>query len=572
MVTTNKAPYTGSQIPQNDMDIIGYIASEQDGCKFQPNPNQTEQELATFTNTHQPFESNNVDWKKVELNRTWQQITDPESDTGGSFSNIISLYGIMHDGSPELIGEIIETSIPSTETTEPKIFDLDGSAGEAPVKQTIETTTAGKIKLKLPMRLKNYDSVTLKHSPYDPNWPKNKILPVTSPTDYSYTNYVIGPITVNYVSGMNSDFSDLRYVVWDNTLLQFVDCRYYIFSKTNSISAKVFVEIPYLLQGSGRYLQQFYNNPNAATTSNSSIIIYFDDFADGLYTGRSSPYRNWTCASGTASIDSGGLKHAGGSTTVVTPVYTSLNATSYIADVDVKLNSQGTGVDDPYINIWSISYQDPNNKVRLDTYWDGTYQYFRIRKVEGGSDATVATYTWKNSKWGAGVSHHFKIAYYPPYVTIWIDSTKIFSNVVIPNFTNTLIGFGCIESATATWDNILLRPYLTSFRGGNGVEPALGTLTNENVEISPDSWDDESQELLFTLTSDYLSNCPICFDVVELDADTYETPDVLLKSGYVYNLGFDHVSKYHALRVVVETLSDKTNEIIWNYIRYFYSF
>jgi hypothetical protein len=423
------------------------------------------------------------------------------------------------------------------------------------------------------MTLKNYESLTLKHSPYEPEWTKVRLLPITGINGYSATNYVIGPIDITYDSDMNNDFSDLRYAIWDGT--QFIDCRYYIFSKTDGVTARVFVEIPSLPESPTiNYVYRFYGNPIATTTSDPTVLYLFDDFENGQYT-------NWNVVGGTGSIISTGqiggtysFKHQGANTGEGIPVYNSSRLTGLnyvIIDFDFKLLTQGSGSSDPFIGIWYIQYVDSSNFLRLETSWDGTNQYFKLRKMVGGTTTVLSTYTKDAAKYPANETHHFKILYNGSSVTVFVDSNKIINNVVVGStFSSTRMGMGCLQSASGAWDNIKIRRNLPNFTP-IGLEPTLGTLTGESTNISPDSWDDTLQYLLFTLTSDYIANCPICFDVVELDADTYETPDVIGNSGNIFQLGFDHVAKYHALRVVVETDSEKTNLITWNWIKYGYS-
>jgi Domain of unknown function (DUF2341). len=726
--------YNGSYILQSGMPLACYVCGDQDNVIFQPTLDKSNDETintGTFTNTHQPLESNNVEWKKVEVNWTrsttdkynmleqnqanccedgtttgfgingngtvtlsadstqhdtgnyslkvicdgtnggqgmgtntlmsitpgntysvkarvkgsgnviitlcerddtgqfignedvssaavtltssWQDISLTKTIPVGtklrmkvqtnsaqavtfwvdsiivncgnvaswvedktSFNANISLYGIMHDGEPELIGEYNTSEISPTSITESAIFDLCGGAGEPPLTKELGVTASGKLKLKLPMTLDNYESVILKHTSYADEWTKVKTLPVTGTTStYTYPNYVIGPYVISYDSDMNSDFSDLRFAIWNGA--GYTDCDYYLFSKTDGVSATVFIEIPNLpISPSIVNIYMFYGNPNATTQSNSAILVYYDDFEDGKYTGRSSPYRNWTCSYGTISTVSSGqlggnysLKHVGGNAGTI-PVYFASNLTAQLADFNFKLLTQGTGANDPYVNLWNIYYIDSSNRCRLDTYYNGTQQVLRIVQTIGGTSSVLATFTWRTGKWPVNEQHSYKVAYNPPSITVWMDVTKIFDNVNIGTYSNNDIGFGCLQSASGLWDNIRVRSYLSNFRNSDGSEATIGTLSSEGTEVSPDSWDDTKQELLFTLPGDYLSGCPICFDIDEMDSSPYETPDITPMSTNVFRLGYDHTSKYHALRVVVETNAGATENITFNYIKYDY--
>jgi hypothetical protein len=721
--------YNGAHIIQEGMPLSNYMGSEQDNVKYQPDMDQGDGDYvnATFTNTHQPMESNDVEWKKVEVNytrnstkgynlflpnqanccedgttsgfwaigstlsadsanayigdyclkcvtpnvvinegfgtdivsikpglkysvtirmkgsgtvyiqllsrneagtivnsassatvtlsSTWTKISlslqttsesfisikimtstkqsatiyvdnlmlnvgeqDPTWIEGndGSYYHKLSLYGIMHDGEPELIAEHIDTLPLATSTNESVIFDLSSGAGEPPLIKDTRTTVASLVRLELPMTLANYESIIMKHSPYD-EWTKTKIIPVTGPSDYSggYSSYVF-KTDISYESLMNSDYSDLRFGVWDGT--QFADCRYYIAYYTSSY-ATVFVEIPTVQKSILQYIYMFYGNPDALTTSNPDIIYYYDNFEDGLYTGRTSPFRNYALTNGTASIASSGqisgnysIKHVGNGGGNQCSLQFGESNNSYIIEFDFKLFAQGSGGYDPQINLFYIQYVDFQNWLRLDTYWNGTNQIVRLTKMVSGAQTNVASWTtpsW-NRKMLAGEQHHYKIICNGTSVSVFVDSTRIINSVTpSTGLTSITKGFGCVQSATGIWDNIIIRRYMSNFVG-MGLECTVDTITSEGVDISPDSWDDTQQYLLFTPSSDYLSNCMHCFDIKEVEGDVYETQDVPLVLGTVYREGFDHTAKYHAIRVVEESSLNSTDSVTWNYIKYDY--
>lgn len=583
MVNISKI-YSKSDIIQSGMPLVGFINSEQDNCIFQSPFGQTDiNEIvnATFTNTHHPLESDNADWTKVEIDWNRQSI----AASGNNFQAKISLYGIMYDGIAELIGEEITTSISGTLTNKVTVFDLAQSGGEPPLIKEIGSTSSGKIQLKLPMSLENYESITLKHSPYSIGWSKVKILPITGSVDNTYYNYTLMPYTVSYNSNMNPDFSDLRFAIWNGTEL--TNCKWYLFRKENSNYAIIFIQIPTLvIRPAVTNLYMFYGNPDATTTSDSSIIYYYDDFEDGKFTNRSSPYLNWIINKGSLNIDfstpiSGGysLVHTGNNSDNITmPIYITTGWNNPLIDINFKLNLQiqGTGSFDPYITLFYLQYNDPYNFLRVDTYWNGTNQLYRLIKSVSGTITTISSVAWSTQKLSLG-THNIRIIAYLPYndtqyVSLYLDGFKVI-NAQTPatHFSSNYVGFGCHQYAKASFDNLLIRPYISTSVFNNGNEPTIGTLTSENVVVSPDNWDDSSQSVLFTLTNDYIQNCLACFDIKEINAGIYESPDVILNPTNIFRLGYDHVSKYHALRVVVEVDSDQTNAITVNSIKYYYS-
>jgi hypothetical protein len=106
------------------------------------------------------------------------------------------------------------------------------------------------------------------------DYSKRKTITVTSSS--SLSNYQI-LLTVAYDSDMQADFDDLRFTSDDETTL--ID--YWIESKTDSSTAKVWVEVPTLASGDTT-IYMYYGNPSAATASNGvNTFIVFDDFNDG---------------------------------------------------------------------------------------------------------------------------------------------------------------------------------------------------------------------------------------------------------------------------------------------------
>jgi type II secretion system protein G len=129
------------------------------------------------------------------------------------------------------------------------------------------------------------------------DYSKRKTITVTSGT--AKTDYQI-PLTVAYDSDMQADFDDLRFTSDDETTL--ID--YWIESKTDSVTAKVWVEIPSLASGDTT-IYMYYGNALATTASSgTNTFAFFDDFSGTL--------SNWT-TNGTVAINSGRINLSGGS-------------------------------------------------------------------------------------------------------------------------------------------------------------------------------------------------------------------------------------------------------------------
>jgi hypothetical protein len=111
----------------------------------------------TTIKTHFPLESRNVLWTswKNELYR-YTEASPVEYET------LLQLYG-LNDGGEELVGEQLFTTATSPGTTEVVGFDLTRSACRAPLTVETGTTDAGQMRVNLPVRYSNYDTLTLTH-------------------------------------------------------------------------------------------------------------------------------------------------------------------------------------------------------------------------------------------------------------------------------------------------------------------------------------------------------------------------------------------------------------------------
>ena len=155
-----------------------------------------------------------------------------------NFELMISLLGLGTSGDEALIGEKIINTCPQTPLTETITFPLKSSACKPGLNMTLNAAPSGKIQVNLPMRAKYYEYIALMRS-WLSGWPKRKPLPVTGGTsDLNY--YPVGPITIFYVSGMKSDFSDLRFASKDGQ----TNLPYWIEKYTASSSATVYVMVP----------------------------------------------------------------------------------------------------------------------------------------------------------------------------------------------------------------------------------------------------------------------------------------------------------------------------------------
>jgi len=115
-------------------------------------------------------------------------------------------------------------------------------------------------------------------------WARRAPITVTN-SEAEQTNYQV-KVSVTYDADMQADFDDIRFTNSTGTALD-----YWIQSKTDSISATVWVEADTLVGAGETTLYMYYGNSGVSSASNGeNTFILFDDFSDGSVA-------DWTSAS-----------------------------------------------------------------------------------------------------------------------------------------------------------------------------------------------------------------------------------------------------------------------------------
>lgn len=111
--------------------------------------------------------------------------------------------------------------------------------------------------------------------------------------------------TIPWVPHMQSDFADLRFTTQDDTLIP-----YWIESKTDSVTAEVWIKIPKISAVYTTRVSMYYGNPGVSNASSGADTFpyLFDDFS----TDRLGSY--WNGDTGSYEITDGELHHTGGGT------------------------------------------------------------------------------------------------------------------------------------------------------------------------------------------------------------------------------------------------------------------
>ncbi len=129
---------------------------------------------------------------------------------------------------------------------------------------------------------------------------ESKTIDISPSSDGTLIDYQM-IFDINYESEMQSDFDDLRFASENGTLLP-----YWIESKTDFISAKVWVKIPEIDGTNGATVKMYYGNSKAEPQSNGDEVFeFFDDFE-----GTSLNTSKWSVnlqSTGTYSVSNGVL-------------------------------------------------------------------------------------------------------------------------------------------------------------------------------------------------------------------------------------------------------------------------
>jgi len=114
---------------------------------------------------------------------------------------------------------------------------------------------------------------------YNSDWGfRNPITIDNTGNSNALTNYQVS-VTVTYDSDMQIDFDDIRFT--DNDGKTLVD--YWLESKTDSTTAKFWVEVPSIAASGTKTIFVYYGNPTADSISNGdNTFQFFDDFNDNL--------------------------------------------------------------------------------------------------------------------------------------------------------------------------------------------------------------------------------------------------------------------------------------------------
>jgi hypothetical protein len=546
--------YSGASLFQEAFPLSNFICSDNDGLIFVPS-NLDPAELVTTSAyiTHQPDDPNSI-WAGVDID--WSRITtDPTSILHALFT----LYGITPNGDTVQVGEKVITSCPTTLLRETQTFNTLQSACEPALTLNPALAPAGKFNLNLPMTYKNFDDCELYPSLPDLSSPKIKVIPITGSIDGNESYWGTGPITISYASSMNVDFSDLRFYQWNGS--SFISIPYLIIRKTNSVSAVVFLQIPSLpASPTISYVYMVYGNSTYTSASAPiSNLYYYDDFEDGLFTGRTAPYLNWiyngygTYAVTNSSPINGtySLKMTGNGSDSVSNRLMFPDTNPYFScSFNFKLLTQGVATAVcPYIVLLYMSYTDTSNYSRLETSYNGTYQVLQIRQAIAGVTTVYGSMNLLTGKMPINTTYKFYVRQMATGWMVYVNGvSKIGVSATIPS-TCSYKGISANIDSQGMWDNFIFHP-ATGYAAYIGNEPAIGTISAEGgSSILPDSTGNDFTQLAFSKPPFWIDGYPGYFTTRKPANYNIPTRSVPMSATNTFSLGYDGMDKFDALRL-----------------------
>lgn len=152
--------YTGADLMAPTVTPTGYVASDGDNLLFTPMLSSPTVVEGVAEHTHFPLEGRNILWNSVKTELYRYTTTSP-----ASYTSNLDLYG-LNSGGETLIGQQVFTTCTSPATTDIVGFDLTRSACRAPLNVESTLTSAGTVRVNLPLEYGNYEEVVLGNKYY----------------------------------------------------------------------------------------------------------------------------------------------------------------------------------------------------------------------------------------------------------------------------------------------------------------------------------------------------------------------------------------------------------------------
>lgn len=227
---------------------------------------------------------------------------------------------------------------------------------------------------------------------YDVSWSARKKVAISNPNATSYSNLPV-KIVVDYATGMQSDFDDLRFTDSSGT----TTLPFWRESTSASASTTLWVKVPTLSASGSAVIYMYYNNSGAsAADDGSGTFTFFEDFESGslgsysgsdvsLFTAGTTFNHNGIYGLG-ASTGNAGAKTTNGGIYRTTSSYTGTDKTiRFFQYVDA------TQQDEP-CTLFAVQGSAQNYAVCLDEYPTGQLSLAKnVTSNDGGGTMLAST-------------------------------------------------------------------------------------------------------------------------------------------------------------------------------------
>jgi hypothetical protein len=531
-----------------------FICTDKDGLLFNPDTAGEVVDALAY-NTHKPMETNDFIWNSIVID------TLRQADAGATdeFEIVFTLQGITANGYIRDLGVKVLDTCPETLTSYPITFDLFTSACKSSLSNESGSASAGKMQATIPKFYEDYESITLNRNWID-GWLKRKMIPITGSTS-TVTDRVIGPITITYDADMQADFDDIRFADY-NGKTELLHTRPF---KTDSTSAVYYVKVPSIPATAISNIYAYYDNDSAEASDNLvdwmtlfSGYSKKDDWEDGKVTGRAAPYEDWAAGGGSVTVESANplsgsysMRHTGSGADSKSNIARRWNETvAYTVEYDFKVATQGTDANSPTLNLWQAAYEDINNWLLVETYWNAASgkQKIELRRNNVSTINVYQTNNWLSSRLStAGGPYHFKLEDTGSHINVYIDGVRYINfDYSIGSVNRHYKGMGANHDSAMIVDNY---SFNTSI-----VNPTLGAVGSEEstITVTPDTPASTDLSILFSTPADWSARSYSYLNVKEHDTIEYPTRAISLSNLGKFVLGYDGLDSFDALRVKIE--------------------
>ncbi len=257
---------------------------------------------------------------------------------------------------------------------------------------------------------------------FDSSWTRRKTVALDNTANASTLSEYQVQVTVSYDSDMQADFDDVRFTDSDGV----TPLSYYLESKTDSVSATFWVNVPTITSSATTTIYLYYGNSGASSISSGvSVFDFFDDFGDGSFDHDKWKYVTFERGDANLCTESSGVLHCSITTATqasASAIYSIKDELGDDFDTHVDWTSFNSAAGD-YSSAEFWCDADANNRVwvRVDKnalgqmYYSsntvqggvtGSYQFYgpvvqssgKLRIVRSGG-TSITTYRWDGSSY-----------------------------------------------------------------------------------------------------------------------------------------------------------------------------